>query len=160
MLAKEVLDVDEIDLSGLEFWKRPWDEREGAFRTLRNLRPLAYFEEPDLSDVSLLAPPPGPGYKAVTRHADVATISRHPEIYLSGKGAVSIIDLPTEMLDYFSGMISTDNPRHARLRRIVSQAFSPRMIRSIEGVIDDVAKDVINGIKHLPCSFTPHRPTN
>lgn len=154
MKPREVLDVDQIDLSDLEFWTRPWDEREGAFLTLRNLRPLASFEEPDLTEVSPLAPPPGPGYRAVTRHGDVATISRHPEIYLSGQGAVSIIDMPSEMLDYFSGMISTDNPRHARLRRIVSAAFSPRMIRSIEEVIAAVAKDVLNTVSgNGECDF-------
>ena len=58
-------------------------------------------------------------------------ISRHPEIYCSGQGAVSILDMPPEMVEYFAGMISTDNPRHARLRRIVSAAFNPRRIKSI-----------------------------
>ena len=79
-----------------------------------------------------MAPAPGDGYRALTRHADVTEVSRHPEIYRSGAGAVSFFDLPAEMLEYFSGMISTDNPRHARLRRIVSAAFNPRMVRSIE----------------------------
>ena len=106
-------------------------------------RPLAFFEEPDLSEASALAPPPGPGYRAVTRHADVIEISRHPEIYCSGKGAVSILDLPPEMVEYFAGMISTDNPRHARLRRIVSAAFNPRRIKTIEDTIEEVADRVI-----------------
>ena len=73
-------------------------------------------------------------------------MSRHPEIYRSGSGAVSFFDLPAEMLEYFSGMISTDNPRHARLRRIVSAAFSPRMVRSIEDQIQRVADDVVDRV--------------
>ena len=121
----EVLGLDQIDLSDLDFWTRPWEEREGAFLTLRRHDPMAFFDEPDATEDSALAPPPGPGYRALTRHADVTEVSRHPEIYLSGPGAVSILDMPTEMVEYFSGMISTDNPRHARLRRIVSAAFSP-----------------------------------
>ena len=79
------LTLDEIDLSDLAFWERPWSEREEAFALLRRQRPLAFFDEPDATQTSALAPPPGPGYRAVTRHADVAEVSRHPEIYCSGK---------------------------------------------------------------------------
>ena len=151
---RELLTVDQIDLSDLEFWTRPWDEREGAFATLRRERPLAFFEEPDIRDSSPFAPPPGPGYRAVTRHADVAEISRHPEIYRSGQGAVSILDMPPEMVEYFSGMISTDNPRHARLRRIVSAAFNPRMVKSIEDHIQDVAGEVVDRVQDMGgCDF-------
>ncbi len=139
----EVLAADQIDLSDLTFWERPWEEREGAFATLRRERPLALFAEPDAREASPLAPPPGPGYRAVTRHADVTEVSRNPDIYCSGKGAVSIPDLPPEMVEYFAGMISTDNPRHARLRRIVSAAFNPRMVRSIEDTIELVAAAVV-----------------
>ena len=90
--------------------------------------------------------PKGPGYRAVTRHADVAEASRHPEIYRSGQGATSIPDMPEEMLEYFGSMISTDNPRHARLRRIVSAAFNPRMIKRIEEHIELVAGSVIDRV--------------
>ena len=43
-------------------------------------------------------------------------------------------------------MINMDNPRHARLRRIVSAAFNPRMIKSIEDRIELVADDVIDRV--------------
>jgi cytochrome P450 len=90
----------------------------------------------------------------VTRHADVAEISRHPEIFCSGRGAVSIFDLPPEMVEYFAGMISTDNPRHARLRRIVSAAFNPRRIKAIEENIEAVADQVIDRAAGLgECDF-------
>jgi len=48
------------------------------------------------------------------------------------------------MVEYFAGMISTDNPRHARLRRIVSAAFNPRRIKSIEETIAAVADETLN----------------
>jgi cytochrome P450 len=51
-------------------------------------------------------------------------------------------------------MINMDNPRHARLRRIVSAAFNPRMIKSIEDRIEFVANDVINRVAdHGGCDF-------
>ena len=138
--------VDDIDLSDMAFWALPWREREHAFAVLRAERPLARFAEPDFSDSSSLTPPAGRGYRAVTRHADVTEISRHPEVYCSGKGALSIIDLPDEMIEFFAGMISTDNPRHARLRRIVSSAFSPRRINSIVDGIEEVAGRLIDQV--------------
>ncbi len=143
-----MLKVDEINLSEMEFWARPWDEREGAFRTLRRERPMAFFEEPEVPESMAFLFPKGPGYRALTRHAHISEASRHPEIYQSGGGATSIIDMPEEMLDFFGSMINMDNPRHARLRRIVSAAFNPRMIKSIEDRIEFVANDVINRVAH------------
>jgi methyl-branched lipid omega-hydroxylase len=84
----------------------------------------------------------------------VSEVSRHPEIYRSGQGATSIPDMPEEMLEFFGSMISMDNPRHARLRRIVSAAFNPRMIKSIEDRIEFVANHVINRVAGLGgCDF-------
>jgi methyl-branched lipid omega-hydroxylase len=143
---REVLTLDQIDLSDIEFWARPLDEREGAFRVLRRERPMPFFEEPEIPPELAAVMPQGPGYRALTRHAHVSEASRHPEIFQSGQGATSIPDMPEEMLEFFGSMINTDNPRHARLRRIVSAAFNPRMIKSIEDRIEFVANDVINRV--------------
>ncbi len=145
-------DLDEIDLSDLEFWALPWEQRESAFAALRRERPIAHFEDPLLE--TSLDLPRGDGYYALMRHADVSEASRHPEIYRSGQGAVSMVDMPPEMLEFFGGMINTDNPRHTRLRRIVSQAFNPRMIRSIEATIQSVAVETIDRASALGgCDF-------
>jgi len=134
--------ADEINLSDLDFWRRPWSEREEAFATLRAQRPIAFFDEPPIENTAIEFPP-GPGYHALTRYRDVATASRHPEVFTSGPGAVSILDLPPEMVEYFSGMISTDNPKHARLRRIVANAFNPRNVAAIEQSIEVLADRII-----------------
>ena len=146
MEPRAVLTADEIDLSATEFWARPWDEREGAFQTLRRERPMPFYEEPEIPEALSYVIPKGKGYYALTRHAHIAEASRHPEIFQSGHGATSIIDMPEEMLDFFGSMINMDNPRHARLRRIVSAAFNPRMIKSIEDRIELVADDVIDRV--------------
>ena len=146
MEPRAVLAADDIDLSDPEFWARPWDEREGAFQTLRRERPMPFYPEPEIPEALAYVIPEGNGYYAVTRHADVSEVSRHPETFQSGRGATSIIDMPDEMLDFFGSMINMDNPRHARLRRIVSAAFNPRMITSIEDRIELVANDVIDRV--------------
>ena len=152
---RPVLAVDDIDLTDTEFWARPWDEREGAFQTLRRERPMPFYPEPEIPEALAFAIPEGHGYYALTRHAHISEASRHPEVYLSGPGATSIVDLPAEMLDFFGSMINMDNPRHARLRRIVSAAFNPRMIKSIEERIERVADEVIDRVAPLGgCDFT------
>jgi cytochrome P450 len=146
MQPREVLTFDQIDLSDMAFWDRPREEREGAFQLMRREHPLPFFKEPEVPPELAQLIPEGPGFRAVTRHADIAEVSRHPEIYRSGKGATSLPDIPEELLEYLGSLVNTDNPRHAHLRRIVSAAFNPRMIKSIEASIEFVANDLINGV--------------
>ena len=61
MQPRAVLAVDEIDLSDMEFWARPWDEREGAFQTLRRERPMPFFEEPEIPEALSYVDPQGHG---------------------------------------------------------------------------------------------------
>ncbi len=134
--------VDSINLSDMDFWRRPWAEREAAFATLRREAPITHYDEPVIEGPRSSSPP-GNGFYALTRYRDVQTASRHPESFLSGPGAVSTMDLPSEMVEYFSGMISTDDPKHARLRRIVSNAFNPRNVRAVEDSIERKADEII-----------------
>ena len=137
------LAVDDIHLSELDFWSLPLNEREGAFLTLRNDRPLGFFPEPDTRPAGI---EPGPGYWAVTRFQDILDISRQPEVFCSGKGATSVADMPEFMNDFFGSMINMDDPRHARLRKIVAGAFTPRMLKKVE---DDVAKAALQIVEEV-----------
>ena len=144
MEPKQTLAVDEIDLSDLEFWTLPAEEREGAFKTLREQRPVAFFDEPDPEGL-----PPGfrgSGYYAVTRHADVLEASRQPEVFSSAQGATNIFDMPPEFLEFFGSMINLDDPRHARLRRIVSAGFTPKMLRQVEDSVQHVAAGIVDRV--------------
>lgn len=148
MEPKRVLGVDEIDLSDIEFWKRPIDEREGAFATLREERPVSFHEEPDLKVL-----PQGPGYWALTHHRDILLASRTPEIFCSGKGS-SLADLPEPFLDFFGSMINMDDPQHARLRRLVSRGFTPGKLGSLEVNVRRVAAEIIDSVcERGECDF-------
>ena len=133
----------DINLSDWDFWARPIEEREHAFRLLRELDKPAFFEEPETP----LPVEPGPGYHALVRHADVVEASRNPQIFCSGDGgAVSIPDMPAEFAEYFGSMINMDDPRHARLRRIVSRAFTPRMVKKLEGDVEAAARKIVDDL--------------
>ena len=101
---------------------------------------------------------PERGYYALVRHADVAEASRNPQLFSSAAGATSIFDLPPEFNEYFGSMINMDDPRHARLRRIVSRAFTPKMIKKFE---EDVQRDRRRhrrrpAARRGPCDFVQH----
>ncbi|GAA4787888.1 cytochrome P450 [Actinomycetospora chlora] len=93
---------------------------------------LPWFAEPEVPGFET-----GPGFRAVTRHADVEHVSKHPDLFCSGQGAVSILDLPAEAHQFFGSLISMDAPRHTKIRRIAAQAFTPRRT---EALLDDVTR--------------------
>jgi len=142
--------LETIDLSDVDgFWTRPIAEREEAFATLRATPGLAFFEEPEAGDL-----PRGPGFFAVTRHRDVVEVSKSPELFCSGRGSTSIIDMPPEFREFYGSMIEMDDPRHARMRRIVSRAFTPTVTRSLEAHIDVVAAEIVDAIAERgECDF-------
>ena len=133
--------LEDIDLSDIGFWAKPWAERNAAFATLRRENPIAYFPEPIVDPF-----PQGPGYFAITKMHDLLEISRHPEVFCSGQGAVSILDMPADMNEFYGSLISMDDPRHARLRKIVSGTFTPRMLNNVLEDVEKTAKRVVDGI--------------
>jgi methyl-branched lipid omega-hydroxylase len=144
--------VEGIDLSLMEFWGQPLEARHADFAKLRALGRPAHFDEPEnpFSDA-------GGGYYAFVAHADVAAASRQPELFSSARGATSLIDLPPEFNEYFGSMISMDDPRHARLRRIVSRAFTPKMIQKFEDDVQVTAASIVDDLLATgPCDFVQH----
>ena len=142
----------DLNLSDNQFWAQPPEQRYAAYRTLRALPSPPFFEAGES--------PFGTeerGYYALLRHADVAEASRNPQLFSSAAGATSIYDLPVEFNEYFGSMISMDDPRHARLRRIVSRAFTPKMIRKFEEDVQQTAGVIVDDLVATgPCDFVQH----
>ncbi|GAB3488373.1 cytochrome P450 [Nocardiopsis coralliicola] len=138
MLFTTPPDVADIELSRMRFWKRPPEERHADFARLR-AHPPVFFPEPEGGPV-----PAGPGYYALVRHADVAEASRTPSVFASEPSAISIPDMPREFAEYFGSMINMDDPRHARLRRIVSRGFTPRMLAKLDGDVQEEAGRIVD----------------
>jgi cytochrome P450 len=126
------LTLADIDLSDLRFWERPEQERARAFARLRAEPGLRLFAMPKVPFLRR-----DPGAWALVRHADVVAASRRPEVFSSEPSATSPADLPRWMDGYFNSMIDMDDPRHAKIRRIVSRAFTPKTLARTE---DDIAR--------------------
>ncbi|HVN38643.1 MAG TPA: cytochrome P450 [Myxococcota bacterium] len=130
----------EIALGEPAFWMQPFESIEAGFAALRRTQGLTFHRE---FEVPFL--PPGPGYWAVVRHADVLEVSRDAERFCSGRGT-QISDMPEAFNEFFGSMINQDDPRHARLRRIVSSGFTPRMLKRVEADVERVAAQVIGAV--------------
>ncbi|MBG0829852.1 cytochrome P450 [Planomonospora sp. ID67723] len=131
----------DIDLADLGFWRRPLAERHEAFARLRQLDQPVFFAE---KRVPLLRS--GKGFYALVRHADVVEASRNAKVF-SSEPAVTNPEPPGWVKHVFGeSMVNMDDPRHARLRRIVSRAFSPRMLSNLQGDIDKACARIVDDV--------------
>lgn len=134
---------DAIDLSSKAFWSTTAADRERSFATLRAERPVSW-QPPVEGD--LIDNPADPGYWAVTRRADIVEVSRTNEVFLSGKG-VMFADIPEELLEASQSFLAMDPPRHTKLRKLASAAFTPRQVRRIEDSIKHNAKVIVEELR-------------
>ena len=128
------------DIATFEFWSADRAVREEAFRQLRDRPGLAFHPEMEFEDSPF---PVGPGYWSLVRHEDVWAASRNPELFCSGQGS-NIGDLPQEMNEFFGSMINMDDPKHFRLRSIVSKGFTPREVSRVEEFVKTKAAAVVD----------------
>jgi cytochrome P450 len=119
-----------IDLSDPRFWLRPLAERAAAFARLRAMPGPVWFPDARVPFVKRS------GSWALVRHADVTEASRNPGIFSSEPTGSAAVDPPRLLNRYIHSMIDMDDPRHAKIRRTVSRAFSPKMLAKIQ---DDIA---------------------
>ncbi|MEU6081037.1 cytochrome P450 [Streptomyces sp. NPDC047108] len=91
------------------------------------------------------------GYWVVTRHADVRTVSTHPEIFSSHTNTAIIRfneHIQREQIDVQKLiMLNMDPPEHTRVRQIVQRGFTPRSIRALEIALRDRATRIVDHAK-------------
>ncbi len=129
------MNLDDIDLLNADNFVAGVPHE--AFRTLRQQAPVFWHKEAD-----------GPGFWAVTKYQDVATVSRDPRTYSSAKKGVFVFDpVPEDLQRMQLMMLNMDPPKHTKLRALVNKGFTPRMVAQLESrlrartneIIDDVA---------------------
>lgn len=130
-----------------------WVQDEGAIDArlaeLRNQAPV-FLRESHTEGIGI---PQGPGAWVITQYDHIVEMSRAPEIYSSAKG-ITILDVPQEFNEFFSSMIAMDDPRHARLRRLVSRGFTPKMLDQLDRSIVDGAREIVDAVAERgECDF-------
>ncbi|WP_055405144.1 MULTISPECIES: cytochrome P450 [unclassified Mycobacterium] len=130
----------DIHLDSLDFWGLDDDFRDGAFATLRREAPLSFWPAIEMEGFEA-----GEGYWSLTKHDDVHFASRHPEIFSSTPN-ITVNDNAPEIAEYFGSMIVLDDPRHQRLRSIVSRAFTPKVVARIEASVRERARRLVSAL--------------
>ena len=84
------------------------------------------------------------GFWAVSRHADVKTVTKNGEVFSSAVGHVNLWDLEADTLEARRSLIDTDAPDHTRLRRLVARAFTPKNIRRWEDTVRSITAELLD----------------
>ncbi|HEX5615399.1 MAG TPA: cytochrome P450, partial [Acidimicrobiia bacterium] len=111
----------EIDLISPDQWIDGIPHEQFAW--LRREEPVYWHESDD---------PKVPDFWALTRHADVQAANRDTSRFSSQRGGVFLNVQSPEERELFRSIIETDEPEHARLRRLVNRGFTPRSISHFE----------------------------
>jgi len=135
------MNIDEIDLlAGTWADRVPLEE----FDLLRAQDPVHWHPEPH-----------GPGFWAVTRHADVVTMSRDTETFSSELGCTFIDTQTDEALSQMRlSILNMDGAKHNRYRKLVSTGFTPRVVAQLEQQIVERAADIVDQVcERGECEF-------
>jgi cytochrome P450 len=145
-----VNEIPEVDLSDPAVLSDPIT----AYAKARERGPLARLTVPGFGAMW-----------AVTRYADARAMLADPRFELNA-GSFMRPDVPGHCLKYMRTMQEMDGPEHARLRRLVSPAFSarraeelrPRVERIVGVLLDDLAGQAGGGPVDLLARFARPLP--
>jgi cytochrome P450 len=149
-ISNEAATVYEIDLSDPAVLRDPFT----AYAAARERGPLARLVTPGFGSMW-----------AVTRYADARAMLADPRFELTA-GAYLRPDVPEHCRKYMRTMQETDGPEHARLRRLVSPAFTarraaefrPRIVPIVERLLDDLPGHATGGAVDLVAQFARRLP--
>lgn len=113
----------------------------GAYETYRRLRdeaPIYYNAKWD--------------FWALTRYDDVAPATKDHETFSSAKGAtLDMVKAHDDAIPVPKVIISMDPPEHQKMRRLVSNVFTPRAIAALEDMVREKVCERIEALN--PVSF-------
>lgn len=96
-----------------------------AYEWLRREHPVYYNEALD--------------FWVLSRYADIEGAARRPEIFSSAQGIG-----PDRQIGV--SMITKDPPEHTRLRKLVSKAFTPRMVSQLEPRVRSITDELLDAV--------------
>lgn len=128
---QDVTEVPEIDLTDPELLRDPF----GGYGRARERAPLA----------KVAAPGFGPMW-TLTRHADAKAVLGDARFAINADSFMRPPGIPEHCLTYMRTMSEMEGPEHARLRRLVSPAFSPRRAAAFRPRIERIVLGLLDGL--------------
>jgi cytochrome P450 len=127
-------DSVEFDPFSQEFFDGAYD----TYRRLRDEAPVYYSAKWD--------------FWALSRYDDVAPATKDHETYSSAKGAtLDMVKAHDDAIPVPKVIISMDPPEHQKMRKLVSNVFTPRAITSLENMVHEKVHERIDALD--PSSF-------
>lgn len=88
------------------------------------------------------------GFWVLAKHADIVNVSRHPRLFSSNQRSPFFWDIedPVQAEHTRLHLIAMDPPQHVKYRGLVQRGFTPRMVRKLEPVIQNHARDIVDRV--------------
>ncbi|TWF95547.1 cytochrome P450 [Saccharopolyspora dendranthemae] len=116
------------------------------FAALRSAAPICWVEQVPEARAGM-SQESGNGYWALTKHADVAAVSRNTKLFSSHENGVIIRNPETATRESVEPskvvIINQDPPEHTQLRKIISRGFTPRAIGALEEALGERARRIV-----------------
>ncbi len=107
-------------------------------RELREKEPVFWQQEAHFAEG---------GYWAITKHKDLDYVSKNPAIFSSAERTCLMRDMAPEQLELNRMiLINMDPPDHIKHRRIVRNAFTPKVVDSYHERFKVIAKEIIDQV--------------
>ena len=96
--------------------------------------------------------PGGEGFWVVSRYEDVGYVIRNPQLFSSAvaggrKGGGTSLEDREEFVNI--SLNATDDPKHRRLRGLISQGFTPKAIQQLQSEIEERAHQLFDQVSDL-----------
>lgn len=116
------------------------------FLALRRHAPVFWVAQDEGAAAGMLGPGE-PGYWAVSRHADVAAVSKNSKDFSSLENGAIIRyapDMTREQVELQRViLINQDDPEHAKTRQIISRGFTPRSVGALREIMAQRAETIV-----------------
>jgi cytochrome P450 len=89
----------------------------------------------------------GPGFWALTKHADVLSVSRDSATFSSARAGYMVQDMdPLAVAQSRLMLLGMDPPEHTRLRGLVNRGFTPRQVARLEPRIRALSAGIVEAV--------------
>ena len=125
--------LDELDVIGPDTYAEN-GYPHAAWKRLRRESPIHWFDLPD-----------GVGFWAVTRRADVVSISKQPKRFQNGP-RLAVFEgggPPEGPRTFVRHLLNMDPPEHAKFRRVASGWFTPRAIQRRREEVERITRELL-----------------
>jgi len=131
-LTLETIDILNPDL----YVQRGYPHEEWTL--LRREAPVFYYQRPNVEP-----------FWAITKHADIITVSGKPDLFRSTQRLFVVVEepgmpLPDEAI--LRQLLNMNPPEHGAYRGVVSRRFTPRAVQQLTNQIERIASEVLDGM--------------